>query len=97
MGSVTEDGMIVFANRPCRTNCGCDEAWTLGELEKLREQSGKRWRRILEQDRRRRHAAYARIAKSQGLPMPCPGDRCLTTTPGGRLCHFCRRTEELAA
>ena len=25
-------------------------------------------------------------------PNPCPGERCLTMTPGGRTCHFCRRT-----
>lgn len=29
-------------------------------------------------------------------PYRCPGDRCLTMTPGGRPCHFCRRTEALA-
>lgn len=28
---------------------------------------------------------------------PCPGERCLTMTPGGRLCHFCRRTRLLRA
>ena len=25
----------------------------------------------------------------------CPGERCLTMTPGGRLCHFDRRTRAL--
>ncbi len=25
-------------------------------------------------------------------PAPCPGERCLTMTPGGRLCYFCARS-----
>lgn len=28
-------------------------------------------------------------------PQPCPGERCLTMTPGGRVCHYCRRTQAL--
>lgn len=27
----------------------------------------------------------------------CPGPNCLTRTPGGRLCHYCRRTAAMAA
>jgi hypothetical protein len=27
--------------------------------------------------------------------LPCPGDHCMTLTPAGRLCSFCRRTVEL--
>ena len=26
------------------------------------------------------------------VSLPCPGDRCQTITPGGRLCHYCRRS-----
>lgn len=30
-------------------------------------------------------------------PHPCPGERCLVMTPGGRTCHYCRRTQDLEA
>lgn len=36
-----------------------------------------------------------RVAKRAGGRAPCP--RCPTITPSGRLCTFCRRTEELSS
>jgi hypothetical protein len=30
-----------------------------------------------------------------GDTAPCPGKRCLTETPGGRLCAYCRRSEAM--
>ena len=27
---------------------------------------------------------------------PCPGPRCLTMTPGGRVCRYCARSDAIA-
>lgn len=36
--------------------------------------------------------AYKKWWRSEQKRKPCPDELCMTWTPGGRLCHFCRRT-----
>lgn len=123
----TEDGLLVFARRPCRTGCShADEAYHPEELERLRHGSRRRSPLLPSQEAeivrlyepgssrgrkptnageladrfRVSRRTILRVAKRAGGRALCPGADgrgCAVETPGGRLCAFCRRTEELAS
>jgi hypothetical protein len=79
-GRYTADGFVVFADHPCRTGCDHDQAYKPAEIDRLRLNGKRRARRAF---KALDHELFQAL---------CPGERCLTLTPGGRICHFCRRT-----
>lgn len=80
-GRYVDGGLVVFTNRPCRSGDNCDQAYKPAELDALRRLPRRR-RRVLPP------------LESELIPAPCPTPGCPVITPGGRLCHFDRRTEE---
>lgn len=119
----TEDGLLVFARRPCRTGCShADEAFHPDELERERSRSRRALlpaeeAEIVRLFRPRDGASSSnvaaladrfrvttrtvyRILRRAGGRALCPGADgrgCAVETPGGRLCGYCKRTEELAS
>ena len=85
-----------------------DEAYTADEWEAVQRRRARDRARYANSEERResvkaratawqranreRWRQIHRASKLRRTPLQCPGERCLTMTPGGRLCHFCRRT-----
>lgn len=79
-----------------------DEAFLPGEHRRSYHELTDEERRTYHRDwmRRRRedpvYRAYRnareRELRRQKVMQMCPGERCLTLTPGGRVCYFCERT-----
>ncbi len=104
---IERDGFIYFTEKPCRSNDGCDEAFPPAELAEYR--AGPRRAALPDSairtiNRRRLSGDSAEtLAADYGLTtrtihryigrrVKCP--TCPTVTPGGRTCHFCRRTSD---